>query len=430
MQTSAAITAPETRQAHKFATWSGSAMLVFLILFPKGGLSSGGVPLTWGYFLLAMCTCLSVPRALLTSFAQPASMWSMLALTVPLQMAVLYSAFAYPITEKGFAISEISTFVLLPYIVLLLFGPFWEICDRDVLLRVVRSCIFLAAIFGLFLFLWRIKMGYFIEIPYLSVNASDIGLTGTIKENGRGSIYKLISTYSNGNIYGVCTLMLLPLFDCLEGKRHWRKVIVRLAIALTLSRTAWLCLILSQVIKPIADSFSAFPRFRLSLRSGYQLLLVIPVMGLVLTGLWAMSADVSFIFDSSFGGRAPQLNAAASHLSLMPANPLEGIEEVVYASALTELGALGGFGMLLLLFGPLLLSFFNHSIWRDPLRRAALVGQLIYTVAAAMDGAIEYIPVMAIWWLLTLIILHEPKEQAATESKAVAVPRRAVLQRA
>ena len=429
MQTLTVAVAPERRQQHRMATWSGAALLVFIILFPKGGLSSGGVPLTWGYFLLAICTCLSVPRALLSLFAQSASTWSMLALTLPLQMAVLYSAVSYPITEKGFAISELSTFVFLPYIVLLLFGPFWEVCDRDLLLRVVRGCTFLAAIVGLFLFLWRIKMGYFLEVPYLTVNASDIGLTGTIKENGRGSIYKLISTYSNGNIYGVCTLILLPLFDFLEGKRQWRKVVVRLAIALTLSRTAWLCLVLSQVIKPIADSFSAFPRFRLSLRSGYQLLLVIPVMGLVLTGLWAMNADVSFIFDSNFGGRAPQLSAAASHISLMPPLPLEGIAEVVYASALSELGVLGCLGMFLLLFGPLLLSLFNHSIWRDPLRRSALVGQLIYSVAAAMDGAIQYIPVMAIWWLLTLIILHEPKPQLATEEKR-AVAEQAVLQAA
>jgi hypothetical protein len=411
---------PAQWQQHRMATWCAAALLVFLILFPKGGLSSGGVPLTWGYFLLAFCTFLSLPRAFLTIFSQPLSTWGMLALTVPLQIAVVYSAISYPITEKGFAISELSTFVFLPYIVLILFGPFWEICDRDLLLRVIRGCIFWAAVIGLFLFMWRIKMGYFIEIPYLTVNASDIGLTGTIKENGRGGIFKLISTYANGNIYGVCTLMLLPLFDCLEGKRHWRKIVVRIAIALTLSRTVWLCLVLSQIIKPIGDSLSAFPRFRLSLRSGYQLLLVIPVIGLVLLGLWAMNADVSFIFDSSFGGRAPQLSAAASNISFFPPLPLEGIAEVVYASVLTELGVLGLIGMFLLLFGPLIISLFNHSIWHDPLRRSALLGQLIYGLAAGMDGAIQYIPVMAMWWILTLIILHDPKTASTSEEIPVA----------
>jgi hypothetical protein len=421
MQTPIFAEKPMQWQQHKMATWAAALMLVFIILFPKGGLSGGGVPLTWGYFLLALCALLSMPRAILTCLAQPRSTWGMLALTLPLQMAVLYSAISYPIAEKGYAISAFTTFVIMPYIVLLLFGPFWDVCNRDLLLRVVRGCIFLAAIFGLFLFLWRVKMGYFLEIPYLSVNASDIGLTGTIKENGRGNIFKLISTYSNGNIYGVCALMLLPLFDFLEGKRNWRKIVVRLAIALTLSRTAWLCLVLSQVIRPIGDSFSEFPRFRLSIRSGYQLLLVIPVMGLVLVGLWAMSADVSFIFDSSLGGRVPQLSAAASNIAFLPPLPLQGIGEVVYASVLTELGLLGLVGMILLLLGPLLLSLFDHSIWHDPLRRSALLGQIIYSLAAAMDGAINYIPVMAIWWLLTLIILHDPKTRLASEEAPAAL---------
>jgi len=50
-----------------------------------------------------------------------------------------------------------------------------------------------------------------IEIPYFTINAADVGEVAD-KYNQRGNIMKLISTYNNGNIFGVCTLMFFPLF--------------------------------------------------------------------------------------------------------------------------------------------------------------------------------------------------------------------------
>ena len=46
----------------------------------------------------------------------------------------------------------------------------------------------------------------------LTVNAGDLGELDSSKFNQRGSVSKLISTYNNGNIFGVCTLMLFPIF--------------------------------------------------------------------------------------------------------------------------------------------------------------------------------------------------------------------------
>src|SRR5690606_25097688 len=77
-------------------------------------------------------------------------------------------------------------------------------------------------------------------------NAGDVGaLEG--KHIDRGGIFKLISTYNNGNIFGICMVMLLPLYACLE-RRTWPQLVVKAALVLTLSRTVWAGLIAYEVL--------------------------------------------------------------------------------------------------------------------------------------------------------------------------------------
>ena len=66
-------------------------------------------------------------------------------------------------------------------------------------------------------------VGKFIEIPFLTVNAGDYGTLESTKHINRGGYLKLISTYNNGNVYGVATLILLPLVfearTCSDGRK-------------------------------------------------------------------------------------------------------------------------------------------------------------------------------------------------------------------
>ena len=82
--------------------------------------------------------------------------------------------------------------------------------------------------YGIFLFFYKLGTGSFIEIPYLTVNAGDLGeLEG--KSIDRGGIFKLISTYNNGNVYGISILILLPLYAHLE-KRLSRVLTVKASL--------------------------------------------------------------------------------------------------------------------------------------------------------------------------------------------------------
>ena len=108
----------------------------------------------------------------------------------------------------------------------------------------------LAALWGIFNFFWHPFTGHFVEVPYLTVNAAITASLEYTKHIARGRYLKLISTYNNGNLYGVCTLMLLPLYNHFEKKR-WRRWVLKIALLLTLSRGVWVGIVLEQLLSVI-----------------------------------------------------------------------------------------------------------------------------------------------------------------------------------
>ncbi|MCK4632346.1 MAG: hypothetical protein KAT79_03695, partial [candidate division Zixibacteria bacterium] len=125
------------------------------------------------------------------------------------------------------------------------FGNYFERARLDYLMDLLRKGLLLIAVYGIFLFIYRLVTGDWIEIPFLTVNYGDLGGLD-YKHINRGGIFKLISTYNNGNIYGICVLMLLPLYERLE-KKGWKVWIVKASLLLTLSRTVWIGLVVYEL---------------------------------------------------------------------------------------------------------------------------------------------------------------------------------------
>ncbi len=128
------------------------------------------------------------------------------------------------------------------------------------------------------------------------VNAADVGLLETTKDINRGGLFKLISTYNNGNVYGAAMLILLPLFDAIET-RKWRKLFLRIALVLTLSRSVWIGLVMLQLVYLLRDikrDFQDFPYVRIG-RSTKSLLLLIPIAIGVGVGMVIMSTGLGVI---------------------------------------------------------------------------------------------------------------------------------------
>ncbi len=393
---------------HRLAEAVAWFLITFLVLFPKGGIKIGGLPLTWGYLgIVLSIPGLLVVRLLSMPLRFRPSNLAATASVIPFTLLFFYSLKVNGTELASFAFSTFVTLCILPPIFLLLYADFLSFLDGRTLERNLRRAMFAAAVFGIFLFVWHPLTGHFIEIPLLTVNADDYGTLETSKNIDRGFFLKLISTYNNGNVYGVATLILLPLFDLFEPKT-WKRNLMKLALVLTLSRTVWAGLILIEVFslgRVVLQSVRTFPRvvFGPAVKIG---LILVATIGLVLVGLALISQNVAFLFDSKLGGRSETIAMAVASPTWLPGLPVIAIAEIVYASVLSQYGILGLLSVVLIFGFPLVLVLLNPSCLEDPARRAALKGIMLYMFLAAVDGAINLIPVMVFYWFAYMIFLE------------------------
>ena len=201
-------------------------------------------------------------------------------------------------------------------------------------------------------------------------------------------------------------LILLPLFDVIEP-RKWRKLFLRIALVLTLSRSVWIGMVVLQLFYLFRDmkrDFRDFPYIRIG-RSTKSLLLLIPVAIGVGFGMVIMSTGLGVILDTSFGGRAAEL-AAFTNTTFFPSVPVDAFLEIVYASAAQLFGYTGLFAMVLFLIFPMIIYLAHPSVRAGKLNNAAFTGLLIYMVMCGMDGAFDYIPVMAFYWFAYMLFVY------------------------
>ncbi len=188
---------------------------------------------------------------------------------------------------------------------------------------------------------------------------------------------KLISTYNNGNIFGVCMVMLWPLYMKVEPKRVFKLLFV-LAVVLSLSRTAWFGLIAATLLCVVSGHLRALnSSLWIGIFAGTGLVvLLLPLLG------WTPDSVV----NANLGGRLRTID----DLSLtLWGSPDIRIPELVYVGLYQSFGVLGFTLMLLALFlGPI----YGIAHWNElsELRRGAVLGALAYLLTAAIDGAFVF----------------------------------------
>ncbi len=408
------------RRSHPLAMFLTWFLVVFLVLFPKGGIKLAGIPFTWGYVAIGVTApILLIVRLTQMSLTLPMRLVAALAMLIPFQSLFIYSGVANGVTELQYSIGNVISFFFFPLVFLCVYPPFLSYIDGRRLSQYFRWCIFLAAVWGLLLFFVKPVLGHFIEIPYLTVNAADYGQLEATKHIARGYYGKLISTYNNGNLYGVATLILLPLYQVLE-RSWWRKAVVLAALLLTLARSVWAGLVITEAL-PLAvlllRQAETFPVVYLgkALKSVLALILTIGLVFVAL--LFNAGAGLNFLFDPTAGGRTSELLGFQS-AGLVPERGLSGFYEVAYSAAAVNYGWLGFCAFSLIMVSPLLLLLVDPSALRSPTRRAALHGLVLYSIIAWVDGAIQLIPVMAFYWFTYMIFLFGwPGEKASALAK-------------
>jgi hypothetical protein len=399
---------PTAWRKYPLSTALAGLLVIFLVLFPKGGIKIGITPITWGYLLLGLpLPILALVRLVAFPLRFRKAALLAAASVIPFDLLFLYSCRQNGIPFAGDAISDFVSFFVFPAAFLLIYPAFLPRIDGARLGRLLRFCMLTAALFGILLFVLYPLTGKLIEVPYLTVNADDYGQLESTKHIVRGPFLKLISTYNNGNVYGVATLILLPMYNVLE-KKAWRRNTLKLALLLTLSRTVWAGLIFDQLLSLARlglQSARTFPRVTLgpSLKRG---IILFTTAVAIVACLTLTFGNLSFLFDENLGGRSEGLIMAFQNISFLPQMAVIAFSEIVYSSALLQYGVAGLLSIILVFAMPVLMLSVNPAILRSPMRRAALKGLILYAILIGIDGAINLIPVMVFYWFAYMIFIE------------------------
>ncbi len=382
-------------------------MMTFLVLFPKGGFKVGVTPITWGYVFLAVTAApLLIVRLLSLPLRMNVSTVAAISMLVPMQVLFVYSYLVNGTNNPAYCFSTFVGLFALPWIFLLIYPPFLPFVNGDKLQRYLRVCMLGAALWGIFLFFWHPFTGHFIEIPYLTVNSADVGELENTKHIARGFFVKLIATYNNGNLYGVATLILLPLHDHFEPSK-WRRGAIKVALLLTLSRTVWFGLLANELLPLMAQlsrQIKTFPVIYLG-KAAKSFVAAAVTLALIFASLLFNGATVDFLLDPTAGGRTNNL-ISLSDATFLPTRPIYGFEETLYASALKYWGWTGLVAFTLFMVSPLLLLVLDSRALSSPIRRSALKGLILYMLLALSDGAFVFLPTMAFYWFVYMIYIY------------------------
>lgn len=386
------------------AVAAGLALLIlFNLALPKGGLRIGEFPLTWGYAFLGVISPFAAAALLRRSniSLQPIIQTGLFAIIAAM---VYIKAQAY-----GSALAEwLAYFVLfgvVPAMILAVMSHFLEDVKAERIASLLRWAIRIAVVWGIFNFFLHLTLKQFIEIPYITVNGDEVGAT-LGKNNMRGSVMKLVSTFNNGNIFGVCMVMLAPVYLVVERRRQLLALFV-LAVLLSLSRTAWFGLAAAFILMVLGGQIRVTRIYAWVAIAGAtaSLLLILPLLG------WTAGN----IFDSDLGGRIDTLESLK--ITVL-GGPSIHIPELVYAGLLQSFGVVGfTIAVAALGMGPI----YGLLNWRrlSPLRRAATLGCLAYLAECLIDGAFVFPPTFVIYLFLTSLIYRRGFRAAAV---AIAPP--------
>ncbi len=374
-----------------------SNLLIFTFLlnfiFPKAGIKINDLPITFGYALVLVLSLFYIPHRI-DNF-NPYGFKAYLA-WVPFQILSLVQFSLNPPLDLGYFISFLIHFFIFPFIFfIILINQNFDL-DLYKFKKTIKNSIFFLCVYGIIFWIYKFLSGEFFEIPGLTINFSDSGTLEESKFIDRGGIFKLISTYGNGNLFGICLLFFYPLYLEIETNffKNW---VTRIALILTLSRTIWIGLL-------IAELFYLIKKFHM--KKGLNFLSIVSSIYFTEKLLLSFQISTAFLYDSNLGGRANQLDAF-NRTTFLGNGKFEGIYEIVYLGILDNFGILG---CITFLFGAIYPIFLYFQIAeKTPIKTHLTYGLILYGIISISDGALLLIPVMYLYYFISLIVLSSTK---------------------
>lgn len=399
MSTANLARAVRTRAEAKFISFAFVVLIVLNVSFPKAGIKVAGLPLTWGYFAIAffgLIAALTFPSQKAPRVAPAIQMGLGF---LPLSLLVVVKLLD-PEGVVRVNLIWLVNFFILPFTILILFARNLELIPDQKLARVFTLCVRFIVAWGIMNFILYATTKETFDIPYVTVNADDLDVFS--KNNRRGGLMKLVSTYNNGNIFGACALLLGPLYLACEPDKKWRGLFI-LAIVLTLSRTAWFGLGCMLGIMTLTG------QMKWNRASIWVMIGAVAVMFPFLFG-W-MNWTAGNLLEANLGGRGYQVERL--RLSAF-GTPSVKVLELVYVTLLQSFGLAGFVAVVVALFTPV---FYGVALFRQlsKIQKAALAGISTYLIIAAIDGAFLLIPVIAQYLFVCAILYRKQDDSGAVD---------------
>ena len=373
-----------------------SLLCLFLLIFPKGGIKIGNLPITWGYLFLLITILFNA----ISSGKKICRLcfYSLISL-LPFQVISLVTICTNGYSNTGYFVSLLLNFFIFPYAFLGFFSEKLTASSINLIFSWIKKGVLFVAISGIFLFFYKIFFGSFLEIPLLTINFHDRNQLELAKCIDRGGIFKLISTYNNGNLYGICILMLLPLYNTLETSQT-RKLIVKSSLILTLSRTIWLGLLFVEFFYYVSQTGD----FRKKL---FSITILFALTTMVLVGVrYIFPFNLDFLFDRLLGTRIGQF-AILKNARFFSNMPFEEVYEIVYLGIIKSFGYSGLLFYIIGMTMPMVLSLttVSQSENGSKIKRSLILGIVCYLFISLGDGALLLIPVICFYWTLCMLLL-------------------------
>ncbi|MDF0489900.1 hypothetical protein PX554_17330 [Sphingomonas sp. H39-1-10] len=371
-----------------FFYWVYVLLIITNIASPKAGIEVYGYPLTFGYMLLAVVApigLIGLARRPTLSAAAIGNFVAYLAVGfIGIYKTILYGA------AQSSVVLAVALFIALPAIMLIALCAHLEYLTEKQIGTVLRWSMRFVIVWGLLNFVMFILFKHIIEIRYITINAGELSSVFN-KNNRRGALMKLISTYNNGNIFGACMVMLAPVYIYFEKSRAW-VIAFLLSVVLSLSRSTWFGLIMVGMFMAMSGQVR-LSRFSFWIAAFASLALALYMM---VTLGWSSDS----LFDTDLGGRIEQWTT----LTLSPfGESTFRIAEILYAGLLRSFGVIGFLIALVALVYPVGYAL-GQASRLSTLRRAAAAGCAGYLLVSFFDAAFIYPPTIVIYLFVSSLV--------------------------
>lgn len=370
-------------------------IIITMIAFPKSGIAIGSIPLNTITIVIMLFTPILL---LIFSFKKikKANKNDIYLLTIiPFIFLYLIITLSNGVENYGEYLGTLFSFIVAPIFFFLLFKLTPENTIKKNYALLVLSIRFIA-VYGIINLSIKQLTGDFFEIPGLT---STYGALVPLDEkmNDRGGIFKLFSTYNNGNLYGVSLCILFPLYSFLEKNKIFL-LLTTVSIILTFSRTVWLLLIFFYIYTYIINSGLSPKKIIVGICS-----IVFSVLAIIHT-LSLSTIDNNFVFDKNLGGRLSSIQAI-KEFNFYSIEPFKNMLEIPYVSLIMYVG-LAIIPFFLLYFITILLNYRLLISNKNNINKMCTLGILIYFISTFSDAALIYIPVFLIFCFVNNLALY------------------------